>query len=136
MTQSHTDVKTRRLHNAHSTARMHTHTTTHKMNKRKCARPDQTADNAGLQTRLLSLISGDTYRDTPTGERSIFKGPFERTHRRHSRSLPLLPHSQYIFKGHPLTFHSHRPVCDLLLSAHTLKNTAPPTAIGEERREK
>lgn len=27
------------------------------------------------------------------------------------------PNYQYMFKGHPLTFDSHRPLCDLLLSA-------------------
>lgn len=31
--------------------------------------------------------------------------------------LPPAPNYQYMFKGHPLTFDSHRPLCDLLLSA-------------------
>lgn len=34
-----------------------------------------------------------------------------------SLHLPPAPNHQYMFKGHPLTFDSHRPLCDLLLSA-------------------
>lgn len=54
----------------------------------------------------------------------IFKGRFERTHRRGAPASPSFPAPapdyQYVFKGHPLTFHSHRPLCDLLLSAKGL----------------
>lgn len=50
--------------------------------------------------------------------RIIFKNRFERAHR---HSVPLSDAaasvSQYMFKDHPLTFHSHGPLCDLLLSA-------------------
>jgi len=66
MTQSHTSVKTRRLHNAHPTAHTHTHIHTKWIKENVQTRPDQTADNAGLQTRPLSLISGDTQPHTHT----------------------------------------------------------------------
>lgn len=35
-----------------------------------------------------------------------------------------------MFKGHPLTFHSHRPLCDLLLSAKVFEEHSNPQLWG------
>lgn len=35
-----------------------------------------------------------------------------------------------MFKGHPLTFHSHRPLCDLLLSAKGFEEHSHPQHRG------
>lgn len=45
-------------------------------------------------------------------------------------SSTIRPNSQYMFKGHPLTFHSHGPVCDLLLSAKGFEEHSNPQYWG------
>jgi len=37
-----------------------------------------------------------------------------------------------MFKGHPLTFHSHRPFCDLLLTAKGFEEHNNPRHQGGE----
>lgn len=46
---------------------------------------------------------------------------------------PTPPNSQYMFKGHPLTFHSHRPLCDLLLSAKGFEEHSNSQHQGESK---
>lgn len=71
----------------------------------------------------------------------IFKGRLERIHRHSNLVSPSFtrtaPNYQYMFKGHPLTFDSHGPLCDLLLSAKGFEEHSnwgvSKVAVGRKR---
>ncbi len=110
------------------------HTHIHKTNKRKCAYQTRQQIMQGFRHSLcLSSVETHTQRQ----EREASSKAHLKEHTTATLAHPPPPTLPiYIFKGHPLTFHSHRPVCDLLLSAHALKNTAlfHQQPRGEERR--